>query len=160
MKKLSAALLIFFGLVSAALAQQTQDTLNGKECWTAGQGLPICSDLVRNSHAIVTYQITGNITIGTVNPAGATLSDGGYAMITVKPVSATVTLPSNPFPDGGLIAICNASGASWSGTAVIVVANVGQTAPTGVAANVSTTLPNECAKFIFYRATTTWYRVT
>jgi len=138
----------------------TQNNLSGNECWNVGQGPGgpgsyICSNLVRNSEAQITTTITGSLTIGT--GATASLVDGGNLLVTAQPAAATITLPPNPFTDGGIVRICNVSASPWATNVVTVVANTGQTL--SIAAPLTTMAASTCATFQFSRPTTNWYRI-
>lgn len=148
----------------AALAQPiTQNTLTGRECWSAGQGPGgqsnyICADVVRSGHGIAATTITGNHTIGTTtNGNTAAIAKGGALMITAQPSAATITLPPNPLPDGALIRVCNPTAAPFATNVVTLAPNTGQTL-TGGNITLTTLGAITCVWVTFNRATTTWYR--
>lgn len=149
--------------VGAQAQAIVQDTLTGNEVWNAGQGPGgpsgfISSNVVRNSIEHQTGTIAGAITLGTT--AGWTsLRWGGNALITAQPTAAVVTLPPNPFPDGGIVGYCNVTASAFATNVVTVAGNTGQTSPTGANATVTTQAAGTCARFVFNRANTTWYRV-
>lgn len=162
MRKHLLAIALAVGLIAPLAHAQsvTQNNLSGNECWQAGQGPGgpgsyICSNLVRNSEAQVTTTVTGSLTIGT--GATASLIDGGNLLVTAQPAAATITLPPNPFTDGGIVSICNVTAAAWATNVVTVVANTGQTL--AIAAPLTTMGAGTCASFQFSRPTTNWYRI-
>lgn len=165
MRKLLLTLALVGGLCAPALAQSVvQNDLSGNESWNAGQGPGgpgsfITSDLVRNSRAIVTTTIAGAITVG-VSTGLTALRWGGNLIVTAQPAAAVITMPPNPFPDGGIVGICNPTAAAYAGNAVTVAGNTGQTAPAGATATITTLAAGNCVQFQFNRPNTTWYRIS
>lgn len=161
MKKLLLLGALLLGLTTPALAQSiVQDNLSGNEAWSAGQGpggpgAYITSNLVRNSGAIVAATITTNATLG--GGALAPLIEGGTLIITAQPSAATITLPPNPFTNGGIVYVCNPTAAAFATNVVTLAANTGQTVSGGAIA-LTTLAANTCVRVQFNRATTTWYR--
>src|SRR5882724_7307236 len=117
MRKLLLALALVGGLTTPVLAQSvTQNTLTGNESWNAGQGPGgpgafITSDLVRNSSRPLVGTIAGSLALGLT--IYAPLADGGNFLVTNAAAVATITLPPNPFPDGGIVGICNTTATAW-----------------------------------------------
>jgi hypothetical protein len=161
--RLLLALALVWGLAAPAIAQSVvQDTLTGDESWNAGQGPGgpggfISSNLVRNSTEKVVGTIGGAITVG-VTAAWVDLRWGGNILLTAQPTAAVVTMPPNPFPDGGIIGYCNTTAGAFAANVVTMTANTGQTVSNGGA--VTTQAANTCAYFQFQRSNTTWYRIS
>lgn len=159
--RLLIALALAVGLYApSALAQSiTQDTLSGSESWSVGQGPGgpssyITSDILRNSRAVLATTISASATIG--SGALSALSEGGDLLLTAQPLAATLTLPPNPFTNGGVISVCNVTGSAFATNVVTLAANSGQTLSTAV--TLTTLAANTCARVQFNRANTTWYR--
>lgn len=161
LRKLLLALALSGGLCAPALAQ-VQNDLSGNETWNVGQGpggpgADITSNLVRNSTEHRAGTLTGATTIG-VTAGWTALRWGGNILLTAQPSAAVLTLPPNPFPDGGIIGYCNTTAAPFATNVVTVTANTGQTVSNGGV--VTTQAANSCAYFQFNRPTTTWYRIS
>lgn len=150
-------------LASAVWAQSViQDNLSGNEAWNAGQGPGgpttgfITSNLVRNSKAAVVTTLTTSITYGTT-PLG-TLSEGGLVLVTSQPlVVTTLTAMANPVTNGAEIGVCNVTGSAFATTAINIAANSGQTLNTTFAVN--NLGATTCARYLFNRSETKWYRI-
>jgi hypothetical protein len=145
-----------------AYAQIAQPTLSGNECWNAGQGPGgpgsfICVDLVRNSRQHFVGTIAASQVLGGAGTQSAILADGGNFIATAQPLAATLTLPPNPFPDGGIVCLTNPTNAAFATNVVTFAANTGQTL---VATTALTTLgAGSSACVMFNLANTTWYRI-
>lgn len=139
-----------------------QDDLSGNEAWNSGQGPGgpstgfITSNLVRNSTAVVATTVTGAATIG-VTTGLTSLNDGGNLIITAQPAAAVLTLPPNPFTNGGIVGFCNPTAAPFATNVVTLAANSGQTLSTATA--LTTLGANACVYVQFNRSNTTWYRI-
>lgn len=165
MKRWLLALALCWGFTAPATAQSViwQD-LSGNECWNAGQGPGgpsqfLCADVLRNSRQIVTTTIAAAITVG-VSTGLTALRYGGNLIVTAQPLAAVITLPPNPFPDGGIVGICNPTAAAYSGNVVTVAGNTGQTSPVGATATITALSAGNCVLFQFNRPNTTWYRIS
>lgn len=166
MRKLLLALALIGGFAAPASAQSvSQNDLSGNESWNAGQGPGgpssfIFADLVRNSNQIViSPSITAAVTIG-VSTGMTALRWGGNLMTVLQPLAAVITMPPNPFPDGGIVGICNGTNAAYATNIVTVAANTGQTmVPTGAAITLTTLAAATCVRYQFNRPTTSWYKV-
>lgn len=156
--------LALVGVLSAppAFAQSVvQDDLSGNESWSAGQGPGgpsgfVTSNLVRNSTAIVATTISAAVTVG-VSTGLTSLIEGGNLIITAQPLAAVITLPPNPFTNGGIVGFCNPTSAAFATNVVTLAANTGQTLSTATA--LTTLAANTCAYVQFNRSNTTWYRI-
>lgn len=148
--------------ICAALAQSvSQDNLSGNESWSAGQGPGgpsafIFSDLTRNSRQIVVGTIAGAVTLGVTSPL-TPLRWGGNFIVTAQPAVAVITTPPNPFPNGGVVGVCNPTAAAYATNAVTVAGNTGQTSP--VNNTITALAAGACALFQFQRSNTSWYRI-
>lgn len=155
-----ALIALTFGALGQSVVQQT---LSGNETWQAGQGpggpgAYITSDLVRNSTAAFTVSVSGNAVIG-VASGWTEARWGGNVLVTGQPAAATLTLPPNPFPDGGIVGVCNVTAAAWATNVVTVAGSAGQTSPATPNDTLTTLAAGTCARFQFNLANTTWYRI-
>ena len=109
--------------------------------------------------ANVPATVAASFTIG-VPAAQVSLQEGGNLIITAQPLAATITLPPNPFTDGGIVGVCNGTTAAFATNVVTVAANTGQTlVSTGALATLTTLAAGFCAQYQFNLATTSWYRI-
>lgn len=149
--------------VAAAAQSVVQDQVSGNEVWVAQQGpggpsnyisMNMVSGRVPHTTAL---PLSGNITLCSAANTPP-VCDGGNFLVTPAPTGTIViTLPANPFPDGGIMGICNVTGGAWAATSITVVGNTGQTSP--VNNNITTLGAGTCARYQFNLANTTWYRV-
>jgi hypothetical protein len=167
MKRLALALGALTLLAVGAISQTVvQNQVSGNEVWQAAQGpggpaswISI-STVSGRSPKTTALPVSGNITLCTAAGTSA-ICDGGNMLITPA-VTGTViiTLPANPFPDGGIMGICNVTGAPWAATSVTVIGNAGQTSPSAPGNTITTLAAQTCARYQFNLQNTTWYRIT
>lgn len=174
-------LALVFGAALAALATPlaaqpiTLNQTTGQECWNAGVGPGgtsagfVCTNLVRGGTAnSILSAVSGSFTVGagsgnfTVSggPSMPNLLLGGNVIITAQPSAATITMPASPFPDGGIVRICNGTNSAFATNVVTVAANTNQTmVPTGAAVTLTTLAANTCVGYQWNLVAASWYKV-
>lgn len=151
-------LALLLGLIAPALAQVGPNALSGNECWNAGQGPGgptlgcLNVNVVRGGTPVATATITGATTI-----SQTALRSGGNLIITAQPDAAVITLPPSPFPNGGIIGVCNGTTSNFATNVVSLAANSDQTLLHTI--TITTLTAGNCVHVQFNLANTTWYRI-
>jgi hypothetical protein len=139
--------------VGYALAQVTQPTLTGNECWQAAQGPGgpgqyVCMSVVRNTQGVqVNNTTTGSIV--------TTSFFSDVVLGTALTGAVTITLPPSPVPDGFIFEEANGTASAFTQNVVIQPA-AGQTL-VGGNVTVATQAAGASKEFRYALSTNSWY---